>query len=146
MEPTSVLDRLLGRFAETFLGKGVAVYFLVFLLVTFLTTFGTYFLAPASEAKNGAVAVAVTGVSVFGAFYLGYLKRSDRQFYYGWIEVLGGTIWSGIQIAYFLNDTSGQPIFLSRALGFIAGIYLLRRGVDNILEGDEKLKKKGLPS
>ncbi len=137
------LDYLLDRFSETFLGKGLATIFGVFLVLFFLTGVGIYFFAPATTARNGSIAVTITSLGVIVAFILGYIKRSKRQFSYGWCEVVAGMGWTGVQIAYFLNDPPGQPIFVSRFLFLLAGVYLLRRGVDNILDGAEKLKRKG---
>ena len=105
----------------------MAVIVAFFLLLVLLVELGLYFFAPAPTAKNSGVAMLVTGLTVIAAFILGFIKKSDRQLSYGWFEVLAGAGWRYCSIAFFLSDPPEQPIFVSRAVAFLEGVYLLRQ-------------------
>jgi hypothetical protein len=115
-----------------------ALGFVAWLGGSFIDAISAYFWGSASIfLYRPWLSILVVFIMVVTAFALGALKKSTGQLWYGLSEILIGAVWTVQALPYSKPDVAAlQGARLAQF--FASVVYLLRRGVYNVLDGFPK--------
>jgi hypothetical protein len=98
--------------------------------------------ASATPLDGRSIRIALSTAFVLGAALLYALKKSRAQFAYGLVEIAVGLVANWQSLDAWSNpalNQGGKNIFFARLAIIGAGIYLISRGLSNVVDGFVKL-------